>query len=47
MITVTASAHCLRCPWTAGPGDWDSVDRLAGKHAKAPGHPVGTTARPA
>ncbi len=27
MITVTAS--CLRCDWTAGPGDWADVDKAA------------------
>ena len=46
MITVTASASCLRCPWTAGPGDWAEVDKAAEKHSKA-GHPTATAARPA
>ena len=45
MITVTASAWCHACPWTAGPGDWADVDCQAEKHAKV--HPVGTTATPA
>lgn len=45
MITLTATARCHACQWTAGPGDWAEVDRLAEKHAKL--HPVGTMATPA
>jgi hypothetical protein len=45
MITVTATARCHACPWTAGPGSWAEVDRLAERHTKA-GHPTGVTARP-
>ena len=41
---ITATARCLRCDWTAGPGPWPDVDRQAEKHAKT--HPVGLTARP-
>ncbi len=38
---MTTTARCLRrdCPWTAPPGDWDSVDRAAEKHVRA-GHPT-------
>ena len=46
MTTVTATASCLRCDWTAGPGDWTEVDKQAEKHAKT-GHPVMTSAMPA
>jgi hypothetical protein len=41
MITVTAACH--GCPWTAGPGQWATVDRAAEKHTKA-GHPTATLA---
>ena len=46
MIAVTATAQCLRCPWTAGPGSQADIDRLAEKHAKR-GHPTATSAVPA
>lgn len=46
MITVTATAHCHRCDWTAA-GDWPAVDRSAEKHTKTAQHPTGTTATPA
>ena len=45
MIIVTASAHCLACGWTAGPGTMADIDRLAGKHTGA-GHPTGVVAVP-
>ncbi len=44
--TVTASAHCLRCDWTAGPGTMAEVDKAAERHTKS-GHPTATAARPA
>jgi hypothetical protein len=46
MITVTVTAHCLRCDWTAGPGDMAAVDRGAEKHTRA-GHATATAAVPA
>jgi hypothetical protein len=46
MIKLTASASCLRCDWTAGPGEWAEVDRAAEKHTRT-GHPTATSARPA
>lgn len=45
-VVITATAHCHRCDWTAGPGEWGSVDKAAEKHTKA-GHPTGTVAVPA
>ncbi len=45
MITLTASAHCLRCGWTAGPGTMADIDRLAGKHTGAE-HPTGVVTVP-
>lgn len=45
-ITLTASASCLRCDWTAS-GDWADVDRGAEKHARSTGHPTMTSAKPA
>jgi hypothetical protein len=47
MITVTASAHCLRCDWTAGPGDPVAVDKAAERHVRTEKHTVGTIAEPA
>lgn len=44
MVKLTASAHCLRCEWTAE-GDPAPVDKLAEKHAKT--HPTATEMRPA
>ena len=46
MITVTATASCLRCGWTAGPGDWAEVDKAAEAHTRKTGHPTGTSAKP-
>ena len=40
MITVTVTAACLRCDWTAGPGAW-----AAEKHTSL-GHPTATKAEP-
>jgi hypothetical protein len=37
---VTATAHCLRCPWTAA-GEVAATDRAADKHTRA-GHPTAT-----
>jgi hypothetical protein len=48
VITLTVTASCLRCDWTAGPvpsAGWATVERAAGKHL-APGHPVVTMAVP-
>ncbi len=44
---ITATASCLRCGWTAGPGDWAGVDKAAEAHTRKTGHPTGTSARPA
>ena len=46
MITVTVTAHCLRCEWTTA-GNWADVDKQADKHTKATGHPTATEAVPA
>jgi hypothetical protein len=45
VITVSASAHCLRCEWTAA-GDWAAVDRAAEAHTRKAGHPTTTAATP-
>lgn len=45
MIAVTATACCLGCEWTAGPGGPAAVDRQAERHTKA-GHPTATMATP-
>ena len=42
MITLTASALCLRCEWTAE-GTMADVDKAAEKHTKG-GHPTITMA---
>ena len=42
---LTATAHCIRCGWTAGPGDPAEVDKLAERHTtKPPKHPTSTVA---
>ena len=46
MIAVTATAHCLGCDWTAGPGSQADIDRQAERHTKA-GHPTATVGAPA
>lgn len=46
MITLTATARCHRCDWTAS-GDWPAVDRAAEKHTKQAEHPTATKAVPA
>lgn len=46
MITLTATARCHHCDWTAA-GDWPTVDRAADGHTAKAGHATGTTARPA
>lgn len=47
MITVSVTADCGGCDWTAGPStDWADIDRQAQKHT-APGHPTSTLAIPA
>ena len=46
MITLTASARCLRCGWSAS-GDPASVDKQAEAHTRKAGHPTGTAAAPA
>ena len=38
---MTATAHCHRCDWTAGPGPAADIDRAAEKHTRA-GHPTAT-----
>lgn len=38
---MTTTARCLRCDWTAPPGDWAAADRAAERHTKA-GHPTAT-----
>lgn len=43
MTTLTASATCHACGWTAA-GDPAVTDRLAEKHVRA-GHPVATVTR--
>ena len=45
MITVTVTAHCLRCEWTTA-GNWADVDKQADKHTKATDHPTATEAVP-
>jgi hypothetical protein len=45
MITVTATASCPICDWTAGPGEWADVDRAAERHTRT-GHPTITSAKP-
>jgi hypothetical protein len=45
MITLTATAHCLKCSWTAGPGTMAAAEQDAGKHTNA-GHPTATVAVP-
>jgi hypothetical protein len=45
MITLTATAHCQRCEWTAA-GSMAEVDKQAEKHTKATGHPTATVAAP-
>jgi hypothetical protein len=40
-VTITVTAACQRCGWTAGPGAWAAVDRAAEKHTAA-GHPTVT-----
>ncbi len=44
MVSLTARARCLRCPW-ATEGDPDKVDKAAEKHV-AVGHPTAAEARP-
>lgn len=44
MITLTATARCLACDWTAE-GNPDKVDRAAEKHASS-GHSVVTRTEP-
>lgn len=47
MITLTATAHCIRCDWTAGPGPAAEVDKAAKGHTeKPPKHPTATVAEP-
>ena len=45
MITLTVTAHCLACGWTAGPGIMTETDKAAEKHTRA-GHPTGVVAAP-
>jgi hypothetical protein len=45
MVALTASAHCLRCDWTAT-GTMAAADKAAEKHT-AIGHPTATMATPA
>jgi hypothetical protein len=45
MITLTATARCLRCDWTAGPATMADADRAAEKHTRR-GHPTLTMAEP-
>jgi hypothetical protein len=42
LVTVTMTAHCQRCDWTAGPGTMADVDRAADKHTRTTGHPTAT-----
>ena len=46
MITLTASAHCLRCEWSAS-GSMAEADKQADKHTRTTRHPTATLARPA
>jgi hypothetical protein len=46
MITLTATARCLRCGWTAPPGTMAAADKAAEKHTRR-GHPTVTMAGPA
>jgi hypothetical protein len=47
MITVSVSARCGQCDWTAGPSqDWDDIERQTRRHT-GPGHPTCTVAIPA
>ena len=42
---LTATAHCIRCEWTAGPGDPGEVDKPAERHTtKPPKHPTAVVA---
>lgn len=41
---LTATARCLRCDWTTGPGGPAAVDKAAEKHGKDSGHPTVTCA---
>ena len=43
MITVTASAHCLRCDWSVS-GEWAATDRAAERHTRTAKHPTGVMA---
>jgi hypothetical protein len=45
VITLTATANCLRCPWSAGPGNQATVDKQAERHTRV-GHPTATLATP-
>jgi hypothetical protein len=45
MIALTATAHCLRCDWSAA-GSMAEVDKQAERHTKT-GHPTATLAAPA
>ena len=44
--TMTATAHCQRCSWTAA-GTWIDADKAAEKHTKTTRHPTATIATPA
>ena len=46
-MTLTASAHCIRCDWTAGAGDLPAADRAAETHTRKTGHPTAIVAQPA
>jgi hypothetical protein len=41
VTTLTATARCLACPWTAGPGTPADIDRQAERHTGR-GHPTAT-----
>lgn len=46
MTGLTTTASCLRCQWTAGPGDLAEVDKAAEAHTRKARHPTSTSARP-
>lgn len=45
-VTLTATARCQGCDWTAGPGPQADVDKAAEKHTRK-GHPTAVVAEPA
>lgn len=46
MITLTASAHCHACDWTAE-GDPEATDKAGAAHTRKTSHATGVIAVPA